>query len=117
MKDNRVEHYLAQVEQPQRVELERIRSMVLSSVPDAIEGISYGMPGFKYKGVYLLGFGAFKNHMSLFPTSEPIEVLKEKLGAYTIAKGTIQFTLNNPLPDELIREILLCRINQIDKKK
>jgi uncharacterized protein YdhG (YjbR/CyaY superfamily) len=81
--------------------------------PDVEETISYGVPTFKVKGKPLLHFGVFKDHMSLFPTSTPIGVLKDQLSKYTVGKGTIQFTQDNLLPEELIKDILAVRLTQI----
>lgn len=65
-----------------------------------------GIPGFKYQEEYLLGYAAFKDHLSIFPTSEPIEMMKEKLKRYKTTKGTIKFTLKNKLDKKLLKEII-----------
>ena len=67
-----VDDYLKNLPEPQKAELERIRKIVKQTVPEAEEVISYGVPGFKYKGKYLITFAAFKDHLSLFPGSAPI---------------------------------------------
>ena len=52
---------------------------------------------------------AFKDHMSIFPGAAPVEELKQKLTEYKTSKGTIQFTMDRPIPDQLLQEILdLC---------
>lgn len=107
--------YLAQVDPRERSELERLRRIVKEVVPEAEEVISYGMPGFKYKGKYLLGFAAFKDHMSIFPTSGPVDALRDKLAGFRLAKGTIQFTLDRPIPESLLTEIVLSRLKSIDE--
>ena len=84
--------------------------------PGAVETIGYGIPTFKYKGKNLIHFAAFKNHMSLFPTSSPIAELKDKLAPFATAKGTIQFTEANLVPDQLIREIVELRLRDIERK-
>jgi uncharacterized protein YdhG (YjbR/CyaY superfamily) len=106
--------YLATIEAPQRVELEKIRTAILKTAPEAKEVISYGMPGFKYHGKYLAGFDVFRNHMSFFPTPRPIEIHKNKLSGYMLAKGTIQFSIDKPLPEKLIVELIKTRIAEID---
>lgn len=108
-----IDDYLDKVPLPQRIELERIRVVVKDVVPDAVESISYGMPAFKYKDKPLVYFAAFKNHLSLFPTSGPTEALKEQLKDFTVSKGTIQFTTDKPIPESLIREILQVRLDHI----
>ena len=67
------------------------------------------MPVFKVNGKYILGIAAFKDHMSLFPGSEPVEGLKEKLKEFKTSKGTIQFTADKPIPETIVKEIVdLC---------
>jgi uncharacterized protein YdhG (YjbR/CyaY superfamily) len=111
-----IDDYLARISEPQKAELERMRKIVNRMVPDAQEVISYGIPAFKYKNKYLVGFAAYKDHMSLFPTPEPIEFMKDKLSRFQLSKGTIQFARDNPLPEPIIKELLRLRIAAIDKK-
>lgn len=110
-----IDDYLAKVSASQKAQLERIRRIVKQIVPDVEETIGYGIPAFKCQNQPLVYFAAFKNHMSLFPTAGPTEVLKDKLQAYKISKGTIQFTLENPLPESIIREIIQIRLAEISK--
>ena len=112
-----IDAYLQNVPAPEREILEYIRDTVREIVPDAREVISYGMPGFKYKGKYLCGFNAFKDHLSFFPTSEPIEQLRDQLSGYTLATGTIQFSLERPLPESLIKALVRVRIDAINKNQ
>src|SRR5215471_15685790 len=96
-----IDEYFAQLGAPEREALERIRQIVRTTVPEAEEVISYGMPGFTYKGKYLVGLNAFRDHLSLFPTSAPVEAFRERLRDFTLSKGTIQFTLEKPVPEAL----------------
>ena len=109
-----VEEYLSSLEAPQRAELERIRALIRTTVPDAVESISYDMPAFKYKNKPLMYYATFKNHYSVFPTSSPTQAIAEKLIDFQTGKGTLQFTDDKPLPDEIIVELLLIRVAQID---
>lgn len=105
-----IDEYLEKLGDDERNELLRIRRLVKQIVPEAEEAISYSMPAFKFKGKYLIAYAAFKDHLSLFPTPGPIEELKDKLGNFKLAKGTIQFTPSSPIPEALIREILSSRL-------
>lgn len=106
-----VDEYLKKVDPAQRKELERIRKIVKKIAPDAEEVISYRVPTFKYNKKPLLYYAAFKNHMSLFPGA-PLR-LKDKLEGYKLRKGTIQFTVEKPLPESLIKEIVHSRLAEI----
>lgn len=110
-----IDELLEKVDPAQRSELERIRNITKKLCPEATEVMTYGMPGFKYKDKYLLSFAGFKDHMSLFPGSEPLETLKAKLGDHITSKGTIQFTLEQPLSDEVLTEIIEICKHRIDK--
>ena len=108
-----IDDYFKGINTAQRNEFERIRKIVKKVAPEAEEVISYGMPAFKYKDKYLIGFAVFKNHSSLFPTSEPIRVLKDELGDSATSKGAIQFTLDKPLPESIITKLVEVRLKQI----
>lgn len=106
-----VEEYLAQVPEPARTTLMKVRAAIRSAAgPDAIELISYGIPAFKQKG-YLAGYAAFKNHCSLFAMSGTIlDDFKEELKNYRTSKGTIQFPVDKPLPATLVKKLVKARM-------
>ncbi|HJT37868.1 MAG TPA: DUF1801 domain-containing protein [Actinomycetota bacterium] len=104
-KHETVDAYLADVPPKERAILKHIRSTVRSVVPDAQEKISYGMPAFTYHG-NLLYYAAAKNHLSLFPGSKSvIKKFSKELTPFDATEGTIRFTVENPLPQTLIKKI------------
>jgi uncharacterized protein YdhG (YjbR/CyaY superfamily) len=109
-----IDEYLSQVKPQQRAELERIRALVEQLVPGVEETMSYGMPTLKYKKRALVYFTASKNHMTFYPSSWAIEELKDQLKGYKTTEHAIQFTLENPLPDALIKELVLNHVRDID---
>jgi len=110
------DEYLAAVPEPQKMELERVRRAVQRLVPDAGEGMSYGMPAFRYKQRPLLGLRASKNHLSVFPfSSEVIEASREALAGLDVSKGTVRFTPDSPLPQAALEELLRRRMREIDE--
>lgn len=111
-----IDEYLQNVPAPEQRELERIRTIIKQTVPEAEEVITYSMPGFKYKGKYLVSFAAFKNHLSLFPGADPIGALKDVLKDNITGKGTIQFTLEKPLTEGTVREIVELSRARIDSR-
>ena len=111
------DEYLSSVDPPRRAALERIRRLVKALVPEVEEGRSYAMPAMKYRGKPLVGFIAARNHLSLFPFSpQVIDVMRPRLGGFDLTKGTIQFSVENPLPDDVVEDIARHRITEIDKK-
>ena len=110
-KTNSVENYLAAVPEPARSTLEKVRAAIRSAAPsEATEAISYGMPAFKYKGG-LVAYAAFAKHCSFFPMSGAIiESFAGELKNYKTSKGTIQFSVDKPLPAALIKKLVKARL-------
>ncbi|HEY3332817.1 MAG TPA: DUF1801 domain-containing protein [Capsulimonadaceae bacterium] len=109
--------YLETVKPDERVELDRIRSIVSRVVPDTEDGLSYGMPTVKYRGKGLISFMAAKKHLSIYPMSgKVVDKLRDKLTAYSLSAGTIRFSASNPIPEALVEEIILTRKREIDEK-
>lgn len=105
-----VDDYLAGIQEPFGTVLLHLRGVIRAAAPDAVEGIGYGIPTYRLNG-NLVHFAAFTNHMSFFPGSTAHnEALKAELAGYKISKGTIQFTPENPLPDDLVTRIVKLRI-------
>ena len=88
--------------------------MVKEVAPQAEEGKSYGMPAFKVNKRPLIGFITAKKHLSLFPFSpEVIEAVSDRLAGFELSKGTIRFTADHPVPDDLLRDIVALRLAEI----
>jgi uncharacterized protein YdhG (YjbR/CyaY superfamily) len=98
----------------QRAAFEHIRNLVMDMVPEAEQGTSYGMAALKYKQKPLLAFLAAKHHLSVFPlSSQVIDAVRDRLTGFELSKGTIRFTVAMPLPDEVVRDIVRHRIEEI----
>jgi uncharacterized protein YdhG (YjbR/CyaY superfamily) len=110
-----IDQYFSNLEPEDKKALQRIHQIVKEVVPEAEESISYQMPAFKLNGKPLIYFGAFKDHLSIFPTSGPIARLEPKLKKFKVAKGTIQFTPQDQVPKSIIVSLLKERIKQINK--
>ncbi|WP_353124523.1 iron chaperone [Parapedobacter pyrenivorans] len=110
---NNVEEYLASVaDARQRSILERVRTTIKRTVPDAEETISYQMPAYRYHGI-LLYFAAWKNHWGLYPASNSIkETFRDELAHYKQTKGAIQFPWDDPFPDALLIKLIKKRVEE-----
>jgi uncharacterized protein YdhG (YjbR/CyaY superfamily) len=109
-----VDDYLASVEEPGRSTLESVRRSVLRVVPDAEECISYGVPGFKVSGKTVAGLAAFTNHLSYLPHSgRVLSELAGELTGYQTTKGSLHFSVDEPLPDDLVRALVGTRLREL----
>ena len=112
-----VDEYLAQVPEPARSTLNKVRAVIQSVVPvGTTEVLSYRMPAFRYKRV-LVWYAAFSDHCSLFPTASVIAKLREELKAYTVSKGTIHFPSNKPLSSPLVKRIVKARLAEVEGRE
>jgi uncharacterized protein YdhG (YjbR/CyaY superfamily) len=107
-----VEEWLKRLAPEQRAALEKLRDQIRSVAKGAEEKISYGQPTFTLHG-HLVGFGAFKKHLSFFPmNSTVIAENAEALKGFVTSKGTIQFTPEKPIPAAVVKKIVKARIVQ-----
>jgi uncharacterized protein YdhG (YjbR/CyaY superfamily) len=106
--------YLDALPAEQKAAFERVRAVVREVAPDAEEGKSYGMPAFIHEGRPLLGFRAAKQHLSVFPFSpEAIEAVGDRLEGVDVSKGTIRFTPDRPVPEDVLADIIRARMREI----
>ena len=110
-----IDTYLATLDEPQQAALSTIRAIIKELVPNAVEGMTYGVPGFTYNGHFFMGFAATKKHLSLYPGSTSIKGLNTQLAAFERSKGTIKFTAEKPLPEVTLRAIVLARLAEVQK--
>ena len=96
--------------------LNKISGIIKKSAPLATEKISYGMIGYYLKKP-LIYFGAFKNHIGLYPTPSATTAFDLQLKPYKHGKGSIQFPLKDPIPYDLITKIIDYRIKENKKFK
>jgi uncharacterized protein YdhG (YjbR/CyaY superfamily) len=109
-----VDEYIAAQPEGMRPKLERVRAAIRRAVPEALESIGYGMPGYKLHGKPMLYFAGFKKHYSLFAASGTFfAALEDELGGYDMRKGTVHFPLTKPVPVKLISRIAKLRAAEI----
>jgi len=107
-----IDDYIKQFEPAVRNDLERIRSIAERLLPGCEETISYGMPTIKYKGKSIIGFYVHTNHIGIYPFSGSIVSKIKGLENYSTTKSAIHETLDRPLPDALIEQIVHERMKQ-----
>jgi len=112
---NTIDEYIIQFPIEVQEILKTLRKVIKEVVPEAEEKITYKMPTFTLHG-NLVHFAAYKNHIGFYPTPSGIEAFKEELSKYKGAKGSVQFPIKEPLPYELIIEIVKYRVMENMRK-
>lgn len=111
-----VESYIASFPENTRNILESVRALILEEVPDAEEGIAYQMPAYKYLGHPLVYFAGFAKHVGLYALPSGHARFEKQLAGYKQGKGSVQFPLSQPVPYDLIREIVRFRASENQEK-
>jgi uncharacterized protein YdhG (YjbR/CyaY superfamily) len=112
-----VDEYIAAFPSEIQSILQNIRSTIKREVPEAAEKLSYNMTTFFLKRD-IVHFGAFKNHIGLFPPVRNPELKTQTIDyCYCGEKGTLRFPLDQPIPYELIGKIVKVRVREIREKE
>lgn len=118
MSSDEIDQYLADLEEPKRSTLQRLRQTILEVIPEAEEGISYQVPAFRLNGKVIAGFAAFKNHLSYLPHSGSVfPMLRDEVASYKTSTGALQFPVDSPLPKSLVESLVRVRIAQAFPKE
>jgi uncharacterized protein YdhG (YjbR/CyaY superfamily) len=108
-----IDEYLDGLEEPKRTTLAELRQRILEVIPEAEQGISYGVPAFKISGKTIAGFAAFKSHLSYLPHSGSVfPELDDELIDYEKSSGALRFDVDKALPKRLVKKLIAVRLRQ-----
>jgi uncharacterized protein YdhG (YjbR/CyaY superfamily) len=113
---NDIDFYVKQFPAATQKQLNKLRNIIKAAAPDAEEMISYKMPAYKLYGM-LVYFAGYNAHIGFYPTPSGIKNFLPKLSAYKCSKAAVQFPIDKPLPESLIKEIVAFRIKENASKK
>jgi uncharacterized protein YdhG (YjbR/CyaY superfamily) len=112
-----IDDYLRDVGEPKRRTLEALRGTILEVIPDAEQGISYGVPAFRMHGKTIAGFAAFKDHLSYLPHSGSVlGQLAGDLSGYTMTKSSLHFPIDRPLPSAVVKKLIARRLREVEQR-
>lgn len=113
-----VDDYLAELDPADRAAVERVYAIARDEVPDAEQGTGYGMPALVYRGKPLLSVKRTQKHIGLYPFSpEAVSAVADAVREVPetgLDKGTIRFQPTHPLPEDVVRALVVARRQQID---
>ncbi len=111
MSADEVDEYLARLDEPKRSTLERLRQSIADAIPEAEQGLSYGVPVFRIAGKPVAGFSAARDWLSYLPHSGAIlgTMSDEDLDGLSASKGALRFSIDQPPPESLIRRLIDAR--------
>ncbi|MGL5314047.1 MAG: iron chaperone [Peptostreptococcaceae bacterium] len=112
MEDNNfVDEYILTFDIKIQEKLQQLLKIIKEEAPEAKICKKYNMPAFVLNG-NLVYFAAYKNHIGFYSISNTPQVFESEFRDYKVGKGSVQFPLNKPLPEELIRKIVRYRVDE-----
>lgn len=108
-----VEAYINKFEGEPKERLKTLRTLITNTVPEAEEGIMYGLVGYKLNKKPLVYFGGFPHHTGFYATPQGHGAFAEELGRYKQGKGSVQFPHDQPLPVSLITRMVQFKKEQL----
>jgi uncharacterized protein YdhG (YjbR/CyaY superfamily) len=114
---NEVETYIHDLAEPTRSRIAEIYASAHEIVPDAVEGLSYGMPALLYRGKGLIAVMSNKSHIGIYPFGNLAELADAVAAAgLESTKGSIHLGDGQRLQSGLLEQLLVRRMHQIDKR-
>ncbi|MFB7252143.1 iron chaperone [Microbacterium sp. NPDC056234] len=111
-----VDDYLDSLIDADRAAVGRVYGIALELVPEAEQGVGYGMPALTYRGRPLVSVKRTKTHFGVYPFSAAVVTsVSAQLESHIGGKGTIRFHLDDPLSEQTIRTIVAARREEIDR--
>jgi len=101
-----VDRYIEGFPPEVRLVLASLREIARRTLPEAEEAISYGMPVYRLDGTDIVYFAGWRHHVSLYPVPAGDEILARDIEPYRAGKGTLRFSLGEPLPTDLIERVI-----------
>ena len=108
-----VDEYLSSVSPDARRMLEEIRKTVKLAVPDASEVISYQLPAFKKKRTFFY-YGAFKDHIGIYPPVTGDADLAKTLSPFRGPKGNLKLPMDAAIKPEIIARVAKALYDQYE---
>lgn len=93
--------------------MHEFRKLITKTNPKIVETFAYQMPAYKLNGKPLVYFAGYKNHIGFYATPTGHSAFADRLKNYKQGKGSVQFPLSEPMPYQLIQDIVDFRVENI----
>jgi uncharacterized protein YdhG (YjbR/CyaY superfamily) len=110
-----IDEYIRSFPAPTRKILNGLRAVMRKAAPHASEKISYGIPTLFQNG-NLVHYAAYAKHIGLYGAPHAPKAFARRLEKYRTGKGTLQFPIDQPIPLELVRQIVERRVEENSAK-
>jgi len=91
--------------------LQKIRLTIRKAAPEAEETMKYQMPTFTLNG-NLVYFAVYQKHIGMYPVPAGTKKFQQNIARYRSAKSSARFLLDEPIPFDLISQIVKFRVKE-----
>lgn len=113
-----VDDYLQGLDAADRAAIARVYEIAREVVPEAEQGLGYGMPALVHRGKPLISVKRTQKHIGVYPFSpEAVSAVADavaRVPATGLDKGTVRFQPEHPLPADVVRALVTARRSQIE---
>jgi uncharacterized protein YdhG (YjbR/CyaY superfamily) len=114
----KIRAYLKAMPPLHRARMLELRKAIQSAAPKAKEVYRLDAPGFDLDDWPLVGYSAWRNWVSLYPSREAIAKLPESaFGGRVHFNGTVRFALDEPIAAKLVQRLVKERIPVLREEK
>ena len=108
-----VEAYIAALEGDAQRIATQFHEIIRRAAPGITDTVRYQMPCYLLDGEYLVYFGAWKQHIGLYPIPPLDPDLEAEVGPYRAAKDTVRFQYKDPVPTDLVERLIAELIRRL----
>lgn len=109
-----VEEYLAAQPEANRKALERIRKIVLKTLPGSEDAYSYAIIGFRYNKKFVIYISGWKDHLSFHGFSVSLgNEMVAKFPQFKLKGRTLHFQPTPELPEALVKDLVQARVAEL----
>ena len=102
-----VDAYLDEIPTDRKSAVERLRSLIKETHPDATESMEYGMPSYLRNGVMEVALASQKQNIALYILKEGVmNSYRDRFPKSAMGKGCLRLRNPEKIDFELMREIL-----------
>ncbi|MFE7799502.1 iron chaperone [Nocardia sp. NPDC057440] len=106
-----VNEYLAEVPQPRRAALVRLRELCRAELTGFTEVMAYGMPAYQRDGFGEVAFANQKQYISFYLVRVDVrDAFTARLAAHDMGKGCLRFRNPAKIDYDLVRDLLRATV-------
>lgn len=110
-----IEDYLASLDPTKEKTLRAVIDLILTQFPELEAKISWNVPTIHRDGKYVVGFAAYKHHLSFSPWSAAvIEDFKGRLGKFVLLQKGFQIPVDWEIDKDLVTDLVRARLAELD---